>query len=53
MGLGVPSLGVRGDNEKREEGEERRKMLKVRSQESMAMRADQLELRTAQMKHAK
>jgi hypothetical protein len=48
-----PTLEVRGEQDGREEGGERRKTLWVRSQENMALSTGQLELRAAQMKHNK
>jgi hypothetical protein len=48
----VPGLGSEEKHQEREEGGEERETLWVRNQESMAMRAGQLELRAAQMKHS-
>ena len=50
--LGFLGLGVRGDLKRREK-EGRRRIPLVRSQERMALRDGQLELRAAQMKHCK
>ena len=49
----MPSLGVRRNHREREKVERGEKHQWVRSQESMALRAGQLELRAAQMKHGK
>ena len=50
--LGFLGLGARGDVKGR--GKKGRRMIPlVRSQESMALRDGQLELRAAQMKHCK
>ena len=51
-GLDFLGLGVRGDLKRREK-KGRRRIPLVRSQESMALRDGQLELRAAQMKHCK
>ena len=50
--LGFLGLGVRGDLKRREK-KGRRRIPLARSQESMALRDGQLELRAAQMKHCK
>ena len=51
-GLDFLGLGVRGDLKRREK-KGRRRIPLVRSQERMALRDGQLELRAAQMKHCK
>ena len=51
-GLGFLGLGVRGDLKRRRK-KGRRRIPLVRSQERMALRDGQLELRAAQMKHCK
>ena len=50
--FGIPGLRLRGEP-RREEVRRKRQMAWGRSQESMALRAGQLELRAAQMEHTK